>query len=78
MVITGLTRNQLYRLRYRGFESHPLRQKSGLLFGKPDFLLYNSALYAVKPKKLIDFFRISMYNNIDTQTKGKKKWILTT
>ena len=28
MVITALTRNQVYRQRYRGFESHPLRQKS--------------------------------------------------
>ena len=27
MVITALTRNQVYRQRYRGFESHPLRQK---------------------------------------------------
>ena len=26
MVITALTRNQVYRQRYRGFESHPLRQ----------------------------------------------------
>ena len=25
MVVTGLTRNQLYRFRYRGFESHRLR-----------------------------------------------------
>ena len=28
MVITALTRNQVYRQRYRGFESHPLRQIS--------------------------------------------------
>ena len=27
VVITALTRNQVYRQRYRGFESHPLRQK---------------------------------------------------
>mgnify|MGYP000112873068 CR=1 FL=1 len=26
VVITALTRNQVYRQRYRGFESHPLRQ----------------------------------------------------
>ena len=25
VVVTGLTRNQLYRFRYRGFESHRLR-----------------------------------------------------
>ena len=30
MVITGLTRNQLYLYWYRGFESHRLRQKCGL------------------------------------------------
>ena len=39
VVITALTRNQVYRQRYRGFESHPLRQKEetrnrvSLLFG---------------------------------------------
>ena len=27
MVITALTRNQVYQQWYRGFESHPLRQK---------------------------------------------------
>ena len=37
--IATLTRNQVYRQRYRGFESHPLRQKEetrnrvSLLFG---------------------------------------------
>ena len=31
MVITALTRNQVYRQRYRGFESHPLRQKGTAL-----------------------------------------------
>ena len=27
MVITALTRNQVYQQWYRGFESHPLRQR---------------------------------------------------
>ena len=31
VVITALTRNQVYRQRYRGFESHPLRQISCLI-----------------------------------------------
>ena len=30
MVITALTRNQVYRQRYRGFESHPLRHERNL------------------------------------------------
>ena len=30
MVITALTRNQVYRQRYRGFESHPLRQTTSI------------------------------------------------
>ena len=34
MVITALTRNQVYRQRYRGFESHPLRQKQRNAFGR--------------------------------------------
>ena len=33
--IATLTRNQVYRQRYRGFESHPLRQKSGVPLGLP-------------------------------------------
>ena len=30
VVITALTRNQVYRQRYRGFESHPLRQTTSI------------------------------------------------
>ena len=34
VVITALTRNQVYRQRYRGFESHPLRHNQRDAFGR--------------------------------------------
>ena len=43
MVITGLTRNQLYLHWYRGFESHPLRHV-GTSFARSDFLLHKKSV----------------------------------
>ena len=37
MVITALTRNQVYRQRYRGFESHPLRHRKSSVVRRGTF-----------------------------------------
>ena len=48
MVITALTRNQVYRQRYRGFESHPLRQKKAHPPGWVFFWHYDSGAGGIR------------------------------
>ena len=52
MVITALTRNQVYRQRYRGFESHPLRQKKAHPSGWAFFWHYDPGAGGIRKAAL--------------------------
>ena len=59
MVITALTRNQVYRQRYRGFESHPLRQLVANYAGS------RRLFYAAHEKVISHLLRCSSLQNRD-------------
>ena len=75
VVITRTTRNRLYCEKYRGFESHRLRQAGHLSksepprFGQRQVFCYNSFYNAVLRLLNPDF-------KIDTKSKTAQNWIL--